>query len=435
MIEVFRNVSLLDGTVNMKMQRNMTVAVENGTVISVSKRDIQKGRCREIDLKGRTLLPGLVNLHCHLAGNGKPQKIGSNTADLIQSQLKSPVGRFIMKKMCLASAKTELMSGTTTVRTVGGLGSIDAQIRDDIARGKNIGPRLVVANEAISVPGGHMAGTLAYISHSEDEAISLVRQIAEGKPDLIKLMITGGTLDIKKIGEEEKVLMPPSMVRCAVNEAHRLGYKVAAHVQGCEGIRVALENGVDTIEHGGDIDVKMIELFRQTGSALISTITVVAAMACLPVEMSNLPPLYRESCRNLLSECISGFKKAVKAGIPIGLGMDNGSPLITQYSTWRELYFFTRYIGTEPSYALHAATLGGAEILGLSNVIGSVEEGKKADFLIVDGNPLEDFSCLSSPWMVVKDGKIFASPRFLRYGQYDALLDKVSEYDSDFIAK
>jgi imidazolonepropionase-like amidohydrolase len=433
MTEVFTNASLLDGTKGMKMQRNMTVTVEDGIILSVSERNRTPGRKRVIDLGGRTILPGLINMHCHLPGTGKPQKIDDGTAALIQKQLANPVGRFIMKRMCMSSARTELMSGTTTIRTVGGLGTIDSVIRDEIESGRLTGPRILAGNEAVSVPGGHMAGTLAYIAHSDEEAVALVDRIAEGRPDLIKLMITGGTLDVKRVGEESRILMPLSMVKAACDEAHRLGYRVAAHVQGMEGIRTALLGGVDTVEHGGDIDDEIIALFRERNAALVSTLTVVAAMACLPLELSHLTPLYRESCRKLLSECIRGFRKAVKAGIPTGLGMDNGSPLITQYSTWRELYFFTRYIGTEPEYALHSATLGAAEILGIDDVTGSVEAGKAADFVIVDGNPLEDFSVLSKPRMVVKNGRLFSRPYFRRYPVYDSLLDRVSEFDSEFL--
>lgn len=434
MMTAYRNAMVLDGTKQMRCIPNATVVEENGKIQSVEPNGAVPLNCKTIDLQGRTLLPGLINLHCHLPGDGKPQSIDGSTAGLIQKQLKNPMGRFIMKEMSAASAKTELLSGTTTIRTVGGLADFDAQIRDEIAAGKRIGARIVAGNEAISVPGGHMAGTLAYISHSTAEAVALVDKIAAGKPDLIKLMITGGTLDIEKIGDEERILMPAEQIKAACDEAHRLGYKVAAHVQGTPGMRAAVENGVDTVEHGGGMDDDLAALFKQKGAALTSTITVVAAMACLPLELSGLSQLYRDSCRALLREVISGYKKAVAAGIPIGLGMDNGSPLITQYSTWRELDFFTRYIGTPPEFALHAATQGSAEILGLGDVLGSIEPGKAADFLIVDGDPRRDFSVLAQPYMVVKGGKIYKKPRVHRYPKYDELLDRVKEFDAEFLA-
>lgn len=279
MITAYLHAAVLDGTAQMRRIPNATVLVENGKIRSVEENGAVPLNCKTVDLRGKTLLPGLINLHCHLPGNGKPQKIDGSTAGLIQEQLKSPIGRFIMKEMSAASAKTELLSGTTTIRTVGGLADFDAQIRDEIAAGKRVGTRIVAGNEAVSVPGGHMAGTFAYISHSTDEAVTLVDKIAAGKPDLIKLMITGGTLDIEKIGDEERVLMPPEQVKAACDEAHRLGYRVAAHVQGAPGMRVAVENGVDTVEHGGDMDDALIALFKEKGAALTSTITVVTFVA------------------------------------------------------------------------------------------------------------------------------------------------------------
>ncbi len=434
MITAYLHATVLDGTAQMRRIPNATVLVENGKICSVEENGAVLLNCKTVDLLGKTLLPGLINLHCHLPGNGKPQKIDGSTAGLIQEQLKSPIGRFIMKKMSAASAKTELLSGTTTIRTVGGLADFDAQIRDEITAGKRVGARIVAGNEAVSVPGGHMAGTLAYTSHSTDEIVSLVDKIAAGKPDLIKLMITGGTLDIEKIGDEERVLMPPEQVKAACDEAHRLGYRVAAHVQGAPGMRVAVENGVDTVEHGGDMDDALIVQFKEKGAALTSTITVVAAMACLPLELSGLSQLYRDSCRALLRETIAGFQKAVAVGIPVGLGLDNGSPLITHYCTWRELDFFTRYIGTPPAYALHAATQVNAELAGLGGMVGTIEPGKLADFLIAEGDPLQSFAVLAKPYMVVKEGKIYKKPRVRRYAKYDALLDRVKEFDAEFLS-
>jgi imidazolonepropionase-like amidohydrolase len=432
MLTAYIHATVLDGTKDMKEIPDATVLVENGKICSVEKNGFVPNKCKKIDLNGKYMMPGLINAHCHLPGNGKPQTIGDSTAKIIRNQLKSPIGRAIMKQISAKSAKTELLSGTTTIRTVGGLSDFDAQIRDEIIKGQRIGARIIASNTAISVPGGHMAGTLAYISHSKQEAVELVDKIAKGKPNLIKLMITGGTLDIKNIGDEKIVLMSPEQIYAACKEAHLLGFLVAAHVQGTAGIRVAVENGVDTIEHGGDLDDDLLMLLKKKGTALVSTITVIAAMACLPTQLSGLSTLYHESCRTFFKEVIAGYKKAVDAGITIGMGMDNGSPLITQYSTWRELDFFTRYIGTSPEFAIYTATLGNAKILGMEDRIGSIEPGKYADFLIVNSDPRKNFEVLATPYRVVKEGKIY-KPRFRRYKKYDDLLDKVKEYDKEFI--
>lgn len=434
-LTAFTHASVLDGTRKMNRIPNATVTVRDGVIVSVEKDGAAPHGAYEIDLTGMYLLPGLINLHCHLAGDGRPQRIDGSTAGLIEKQLHNPVGRFVMKSMTAASAKTAFLAGITTIRTVGGLAAFDAEVRDEIAAGKRTGPRILAANEAISVPGGHMAGTLALVAHSAQEAKEMVGRIAEGKPDLIKLMVTGGTLDIEKPGDEGRVLMTDEEISVAAKEAHKLGYQVSAHIQSSDGIRAALRNGADTIEHGASLDDGLVALFKERGAALISTITPVAIMACLPTEVSGLPELYCESCELYMREVISGFQRAVKEDIPIGLGLDDGSPYVTHYCMWRELDFFTRYIGVPPEYALWCATGCNAAIAGLGDVTGTIAVGRSADFLVAEGNPLKDFSCLAKPKMVVKDGRVYNNPKCKRYPKIDRLVDSVKHYDARFVAR
>lgn len=433
-MQQFVNVSLLDGREDMKVQKNMSVLVRDGKICAVGHKQMQSDNVETIDLKGRYLMPGLINMHCHLAGNGKPQKIDDKTAGLIHRQLADPIGRFIMKEMCARSAKEELLSGTTTIRTVGGLGNFDTILRDEIAIGKRTGARIYAANTAISVPKGHMAGTLAYIARSTGETKAYARKIAEENTDLIKLMVTGGTLDIEKVGDEQKVLMSPEEIQAAVSVAKKYHIQTAAHVQGNEGTKTALKYGVNTIEHGGRFDGEAIQLFLENDASLISTFTTVTAMACLPREITGLSRLYQDSCKELLSDIIPGFQKALNAGVRIGMGLDNGSPFITQTCMWRELFFFSRYLHVKPAFALYTATLGNAKILHKDKELGSVETGKKADFLITEENPLKDFGTMKKPYMVVKEGKIFRSPMKYKKSKYDRILDQITEYDGEYLA-
>ena len=248
----FINAAVLDGSENMQPTKNTAVLVEDGIIKAIEPSADSFGDVEMIDLEGRYLMPGLINLHVHLPGSGMPSYTKKQNAKTVNFLMSNIVTRSVVYSLCYKFARTQLMSGVTTIRTVGGLGNIDSSIRDDINKGKRIGPRMLVSDMAVSVPEGHMAGLLAYEAKTEDDCVRYVRKIAESKPDLIKIMITGGVLDAKVKGEPGVLKMPPELVRACCNEAHRLGYKVAAHIESPAGLRAALENGVDTVEHGAD---------------------------------------------------------------------------------------------------------------------------------------------------------------------------------------
>lgn len=168
-----------------------------------------------VDLKGQYLLPGLINLHAHLPASGKPKKKPSDPVKLVKVMTSNAFLRRIALALCRSYAKTELLSGVTTLRTMGGILDLDTKIRDAINAGTAVGPRIIAANMAVSVPGGHMANSLAYAATSAQEAAAYVRKVAEEKPDIIKLMITGGVLDAKVKGEPGVLKMQPDLVRAA----------------------------------------------------------------------------------------------------------------------------------------------------------------------------------------------------------------------------
>lgn len=243
--------TLLDGSENMTEQKDMTIVVEDGKILSVEPAaPAPSDSGTIIDLGGKYLMPGLINLHVHLPGSGYPRKKPQDSARAAKLVMKNGLTRALGRKLCEHYAKTELLSGVTTIRTVGGLGNFDSVIRDRIAAGKIIGPRMLVSDMAVSVPDGHMAGSVAHAAHSEAECRAFVRSIVADRPDWIKLMVTGGVLDAKVKGEPGVLKMPPEYIRACCEEAHAAGYRVAAHAESPEGVRAALENGVDTIEHG-----------------------------------------------------------------------------------------------------------------------------------------------------------------------------------------
>lgn len=263
---IFTNGHILDGTKDMKVLDGHSVLVEDNKITGVVKGNTVPDGFKEINLEGKYLMPGLINMHVHLAGNGKPQKKQRDNEKTVKLLMGTALSRAVTYKVVKDFAKTELMSGVTTIRTVGGLADFDTRVRDDIRNGKADGPRILAANEGISVPGGHMAGSVAVAANNIDEALVQVDIAKSQNVDLIKLMITGGVLDAKAKGVPGELKMKPEMVKAVCDKAHALGYKVAAHVESPEGVRVALENGVDSIEHGAKPDDEIIHLFKENNA-------------------------------------------------------------------------------------------------------------------------------------------------------------------------
>ena len=277
---------------------------------------------------------------------------------------------------------------------------------------------------AISVEGGHMAGSLAYIAESAEDAKNYVDIIAKDNPDIIKLMITGGVLDAKVKGEPGELKMPAEFVKAACDEAHKLGLKVAAHVESPQGVKVALENGVDTIEHGAQPDDEMIELFKQHGASHITTISPALPYALFDREINNTTETEQYNGNIVFQGIINCAKECIKNGIPVGLGTDTGCPYITHYDMWRELVYFKKYCGVSNAFALYCATLGNAEIAQIDDVTGSIEKGKCADFVVTEKNPLDDLHALRNISMVVAKGKVFDNPKVKKMANVERELDK-----------
>ena len=226
---------MLDGTRDMMPRTGLAVCVDGDRIAAVcDAADVPEGYAR-VDLGGKYLLPGLINLHVHLPASGKPRKKPSDPKKLVKLITSNGLMRRIGVKMCEGYARTELLSGVTTIRTVGGVADFDTIIRDAARRGEILSPRVVASNMAVSVPGGHMAGSLAYEARTPEEAAAFVEKIAAEKPDLIKLMITGGVMDAEVVGEPGVLRMQPALVKAACDKAHVLGMQVAAHVESPEG--------------------------------------------------------------------------------------------------------------------------------------------------------------------------------------------------------
>jgi len=406
----FINGKILDGSENMQVKEGCDLLVEDDKITGVAPSGSREGYT-VVDLKGGYVCPGLINMHVHLAGNGKPQKKQRDNAKLVRTIMSSALTRAVAYKMVCGFAKDELMGGVTTIRTVGGLCDFDTRLRDEIAAGKKVGPRILAANRGISVPGGHMAGSVAVEAKTPEEAVKYLETIEKENVDLIKLMITGGVLDAKEKGVPGELKMPPEMVRAVCDKAHAAGYKVAAHVESPEGVRIALENGVDSIEHGAKPDEEILRLFKEKNAFLCTTLSPALPYALFDRTLTNATEVEQYNGNVVFEGIIACAKAAIENGIPVVLGNDVGCPWITQYDFWRELYYFHKYVGVSNAFALYTATKRSAELLGIGDETGSIEKGKRADFIVTKNNPLDDLRALRSLDYVVARGKVYRDPK------------------------
>ena len=414
----------------MQVQEGQVILVENERITEIlpaeeaGKRNLKASGYEEIDLQGKYILPGLINMHVHLAGNGKPQKKQRDNEALVKKIMSNGLTKAIAYHMVCGFAKDELYSGVTTIRTVGGLGDFDTRLRDDIAAGKKPGPRILAANEGISVPGGHMAGSVAIAAGSIEEALQHLEIAKAKKVDLVKLMITGGVLDAKEKGVPGELKMAPEMVKAVCDKAHAMGYKVAAHVESPKGVKVALQNGVDSIEHGAKADEEMIALFKEHNAFLCTTLSPALPYALFDRSITNASEVEQFNGNVVFEGIIDCAKAAIANDIPVVLGNDVGCPWITQYDFWRELYYFHKYVGVSNTFALYTATCRGAEMAGIGDITGTLDPGKCADMIVVEKNPLEDIRALRNVDMVVSQGKVLRSPKVKKKQIVETELDK-----------
>lgn len=415
------NVNIITGLNTDNVLKHKVIIINNNKIISIQ--DHLEEKIKTIDLKGKYLMPGLINLHVHLPGSGMPNHRKKQTKEKVKKLMKFGITRRIIFNMCKNFAKTELLSGVTTIRTVGGLSDFDSRIANLVEDKKTIGPRMITSDMAISVPNGHMEGILAYSCCNPLDAIRYVKQINNGTVKYIKLMVTGGVTDALIEGEPGVLRMAPEIVKAASIEAHSLGLKVSAHTESTEGVRVALENGVDTIEHGAKLTPKEISLFQNNKASLVCTLSPAFPMVYLGYEQTHLTPIEKTNSRIVLEGIIECAKTCLEHNIPVGLGTDTACLYTTHYNMWIELALFVKLVGVSNSFAIHTATLKNAQILGIDRITGSIEEGKSADFIVLDNNPIDNLKALEKPYMVGFRGKIFKKPRVKRYKQVDNILN------------
>ena len=424
MKRAYTNGILLDGTEQMEPVQGKVLLTENDKITAIADASVSLDGYEVIDLHGGYLCPGLINLHVHLAGNGKPSAKPRDNAALVRKILSNRLTRAIAYRLVCSYAKLELLGGVTTVRTVGGIADFDTRCRDDSAAEKVLAPRILAANEGISVPGGHMAGSVAVAAHNNAEALAQLKKASAQKVDLVKLMITGGVLDATEKGTPGEMKMPPEMIKAVCDAAHKLGYTVAAHTESPAGVKAALENGVDSIEHGAKMDEETVRLYKERGAFLCTTISPALPYALFDRSVSNASEVERYNGNVVFEGIIDCAKAALEQDIPVVLGNDVGCPWITQYDFWRELCYFVKYCGVTPAFALYTATGRSAQMAGIGQETGTLEPGKAADLIVTAADPLADLRALRHVELVMSHGQLHRAPQVKHRKNVEAELDR-----------
>lgn len=335
-----------------------------------------------IDLKGRTILPGLIDAHVHLALDASPDPM----AGLVKDSLPKATLRAAQQ------AGQTLSAGITTVRDLGSREFLDVALREAIKEGVVPGPRMLCAGQMICITGGHGWQT-AYEADGPAEVARAVRFQAKSGVDLIKFMATGGVLT--RGGRPGLPQLTAEEMAVGIKEAHKAGLKTAAHSQGLEGGRNAVSAGIDSLEHGVDLDDDLIGRMVEQGVFVVPTLSAPLNILKAGRE-AGIPAEYIEKTERLAEIHLDALSRAKKAGVKMAMGTDAGTPFNRHGQNAAELAHLSQ-IGFSSLEAISCATSAAAELLGLADSLGAIAPGKQADLLIVAGNPLQDLALLADP--------------------------------------
>lgn len=374
---------LYDGTLEPPKQ-NVDVVISDGRVAEF------RAAGGECDLEAACVTPGLVNAHAHLEGSGEPDLMG-----MIQS---TTANQRLLR--AVANASKAIKAGVTTMRDLGCSNRISTDVHEAIEEGRIPGPRMRTAGAALCMTGGH-GWPIGRAVDSPWDARKAVREQMWAGADCIKLIATGGVLT--KGAVPGNAQLTPDELGAAIDEAHSHGLRVAAHAIGTQGIKNALNAGIDSIEHGTLLDEECIDLMKRRGVYLVPTLS---APTCIiaHLEDGHQPKYVADKARALNDVMLANLRRAFDGGVRVAGGSDAGTPYNYHEDYAQEVELMWALLGMTPQQALHAATSVAAELIGLHKGILAV--GEPADLLLLRRDAGEDVRALREPQLVLKNGLI-----------------------------
>jgi len=377
-------IAFVDGPVitgDGRVLEHATVLVEEEKIVRVAQGGITIPQsAKKIPLDGMTLLPGFIDAHVHVCLDGSPDPI---TVLLNESQTATTL------KAARAAEKT-LLAGVTTIRDMGGQDGIDLGLRQAVDSGLVAGPRMQVSGRLICMTGGH-GWQIGREANGPDDVRRAARDQIKAGADIVKLMATGGVMTPSvEPGSEQ---LTEEELRAGVEEAHKAGRKTATHAMGTRGIFNALRAGIDSIEHGVYLDEEAVALMAENCIPLIPTISALYFIETRGVA-AGIPAYAVEKTLMVKPYHLESIRMAREAGVAVAAGTDAGTPFNLHGQNLSEIKLLVDYGGFSPMAAIEAGTRVAARVMGLENKLGTIEAGKLADIVLVQGNPLDDIDIL-----------------------------------------
>jgi len=392
-------IAFIDGRVIVgdgRLLEHATVLVEDGKILKIAQTSMSIPKdTQKIPLDGQTLMPGFIDCHTHICMDGSPDPMAVCLSE-------SPV---ITTLKAARSARRTLMAGVTTVRDMGSKDGIDFGLKQAIDSGLIPGPRMLISGRLICMTGGH-GWQIGLEANGPDEVRKAARDQIKAGADIVKLMATGGVLTpAVEPGSEQ---LTEAELRAGVEEAHKAGKKTATHAMGTRGIQNALRAGIDSIEHGVYLDDETISMMMERDIPYIPTISALYNIETKGIE-AGIPAFAVEKTLKVKPFHLESIRMAREAGVAVAAGTDAGTPFNLHGENLGEIKLLVNYGGFSPMGAIEAGTRVAARVLGLEKELGTVAEGKVADLVMVEGNPLDNIDVLlnqESIRLVMQGGRI-----------------------------